>query len=428
MILLLLACKPGYDLDAETIRDARECQECHPAHYQEWSGSMHAYAAEDPVFIAMNERGQRETDGELGDFCIKCHAPIAVREGLTTDGLNVAELPVETKGVTCYYCHSVVDVTDTHNAPLTLADDLVLRGGLGDAVENPAHASTYSPLHDRDDLRSAQLCGACHDIVTPLGVELERTYQEWRSSLYAGEVPGRQQTCGNCHMQGYDGTAADFDGVLFRRVHRHTFAAVDMALTDFPEKEAQAAEIQATLDTTLLSQLEVCQGTGGLNISYILENVAAGHMFPSGAAQDRRVWAEVVAYQGDEVIWSTGVIADDEPLLPSDDPDLWRFGDDLYGADGELVHMFWEAHSLESYLLPPPVPAGTDTHIPRTWVLGELYPTRVTARVRLRAVGLDVIDSLVASGDLDPQYRDRLPILDLGAATAEWSGLIDLCP
>ena len=40
---------------------------------------MHAYAAEDPVFLAMNARGQRETKGALGDFCVKCHAPMAVQ-------------------------------------------------------------------------------------------------------------------------------------------------------------------------------------------------------------------------------------------------------------------------------------------------------------------------------------------------------------
>ena len=43
---------------------------------------MHAYAAEDPVFLAMNQRGQRETNGELGDFCVQCHAPVAVHVGL----------------------------------------------------------------------------------------------------------------------------------------------------------------------------------------------------------------------------------------------------------------------------------------------------------------------------------------------------------
>jgi hypothetical protein len=40
---------------------------------------MHAYAAEDPVFLAMNARGQRETQGALGAFCVNCHAPLAVQ-------------------------------------------------------------------------------------------------------------------------------------------------------------------------------------------------------------------------------------------------------------------------------------------------------------------------------------------------------------
>ena len=29
----------------------------------------------------MNKRGQRETNGALGTFCLKCHAPMAVALG-----------------------------------------------------------------------------------------------------------------------------------------------------------------------------------------------------------------------------------------------------------------------------------------------------------------------------------------------------------
>ena len=32
---------------------------------------MHAYASDDPVFQAMNKRAQRETNGALGDFCVR---------------------------------------------------------------------------------------------------------------------------------------------------------------------------------------------------------------------------------------------------------------------------------------------------------------------------------------------------------------------
>ena len=44
-------------------QDPQTCKECHPKHFDQWSGSMHAYASDDPVFVAMNQRGQRETSG-----------------------------------------------------------------------------------------------------------------------------------------------------------------------------------------------------------------------------------------------------------------------------------------------------------------------------------------------------------------------------
>ena len=66
------------------LQDPQTCNECHPKHYQQWSGSMHAYASDDPVFVAMNKRGQREINGALGTFCVKCHAPMAVELGLTS--------------------------------------------------------------------------------------------------------------------------------------------------------------------------------------------------------------------------------------------------------------------------------------------------------------------------------------------------------
>ena len=54
-ILALLAhaaCGDGpsmtVSLDREQLMDPEECRSCHPTAYQEWSGSMHAYAAEIP--------------------------------------------------------------------------------------------------------------------------------------------------------------------------------------------------------------------------------------------------------------------------------------------------------------------------------------------------------------------------------------------
>src|SRR5689334_3928162 len=86
-------------LTGEQLRDPQTCKDCHQDQFADWAGSMHAYSSKDPVFIAMNKRGQRETNGALGTFCVKCHAPLAVATGATTDGLNLDQLPDSMKGV-----------------------------------------------------------------------------------------------------------------------------------------------------------------------------------------------------------------------------------------------------------------------------------------------------------------------------------------
>ncbi len=166
-------------LDREALLNPDNCQSCHPEHYKQWSASMHACAGDDPVFLAMNRRGQRETGGALGDFCVKCHAPMALQEGLTTDGLNLDELPLHFKGVTYYFCHNVVAVAGTHNNPLVLANDDVMRGGISDPTKNVGHRTAYSALYDWARPESSSLCGRCHDVVTPNGFHLERGFEFW---------------------------------------------------------------------------------------------------------------------------------------------------------------------------------------------------------------------------------------------------------
>jgi hypothetical protein len=411
--------------------DPQTCAGCHPAHYTEWSGSMHAYASEDPIFRAMNARGQRETGGELGDFCVSCHAPLAVREGSTVDGLDLDAVPDNQQGITCFFCHSIDGLDDDHNAQLSLADDNVLRGSIFDPVENTAHTSVYSPYQDRNTPESSAMCGACHDIVTPAGVFLERTFQEWSDSLYAHEEDGRFQTCGRCHMDGRDDVAVEGIAAPERRVHSHAFPGVDLALTDFPERAVQADQVQDSLDTTVRTALEVCVTPQDTVIELTLENVAAGHMWPSGAAHNRRAWVEVVATRDAEVLWSTGVYADDEPIGAFGEGDLARLGDRLLDETGQDVHFSWEGTSYASELLNPPTaaspvePGWTDTHHLVAFRVDGLDPDTITVRVLIRPVGLDKLADLVASGDLDQAIADDMPTLELAGSVRSWSLGVD---
>ena len=314
-------------LTPDELKDPAKCQSCHPDAFDEWSRSMHAYAADDPVFWAMNARGQRETKGKLGEFCVKCHAPVALHEGETKDGTNLDQVPSEHRGVTCWFCHSATSVEGTHNAPIKLASDGVMRASIQDPppVKTTAHQTAYEALLDREQTQAASFCGSCHDIVTTGGAHIERTFEEWQGTVFShGAV---ELTCGECHMTGREGYAAHAPGTFTRRVHDHDFPAVDLALTDFPGQDILRQGVQASLDTSLQSALCVKESPGFSNIQVVLDNVGAGHFWPSGAAQDRRAWLEVTASAKGQVVYQSGVVPKGESPTQINDPDVWILPD-----------------------------------------------------------------------------------------------------
>jgi hypothetical protein len=406
--------------------DPANCQGCHPDHYREWSGSMHAYAAEDPVFLAMNQRGQRETGGALGDFCVKCHAPVALRKGLTRDGLNLPELPPSAKGVTCYFCHSTVAVDGDHGNPLRLGADGRFYGPISDPVPGSPHLLAYSPLLDSSRTESAAACGSCHDIVNQHGAPIERTFQEWQSTVFS--APPRGVSCAGCHMNGRDDVAATGSTVI-RRVHSHAFPAVDLALTPFPERETQRALVQKELEGVLQGSICLDEIAGVVEVA--LDNVGAGHSWPSGATSDRRAWVEVtVEAAGAVLLQSGGALLEGETAAA--DPDLWLMRDCLFDAGGHEVHMFWEAASLVSNAIPGAVAPSTAepssfyrSHVKRIYpASGRLAapPDRVRVAVHLKAIGSEVLADLVASGDLDPAVAAAVPELVVGGGgLLEWT-------
>jgi len=419
----------GTALTLDELRDPASCKTCHPTQYSQWSGSMHAYASEDPVFRAMNQRGQRETAGALGSFCLNCHAPLAVRLGLTTDGSNLDAVPAHLRGVTCFFCHSVTQVTADHNNPLVLGKDGALHGGIADPLATSAHPSAYSTLHDRLAPQAASLCGSCHDVVTPGGVALERTYKEWMGSVFSHVDPARPtqfQTCGQCHMTGTRAPVAAVEGARVRLLHDHSMDGVDVALIDFPNVAAQKQAIAADLSTLLAATLCVKAPTGaGTEVQVTLDNVAAGHGFPSGAAQDRRAFVEVIGYAGGRAAYESGLVQDGQSVTDLTDPDLWLLRDRLLDGQGQPVHMFWQAKTYTASALSASVTndPGDPLYlhsVTRTYVMPGSAVDRVTVRVRLTPIGLDVLADLVKSGDLDPAIAPRMATVDLGSTVLEW--------
>jgi hypothetical protein len=427
-VALLVACSddepppatPTPKLTREQLMDGRVCATCHPDHFREWSGSMHAYAAQDPVFLALNKRMQRETNGKNGNFCVNCHAPVAVRLGLTTDGTNLASLDPKVLGVTCFFCHTgILKAGALNNNPLQLSTDNVMHGGFPDPVPNEGHFAAYDAFTDYKNDASALLCGVCHDIVNPKGTPIERTFREWRGSEIALE---QRKNCGACHMPERIGLAAQAPGVLVRKVHDHSLPGVDVALTPFPEMAAQREAVQKILDASLSASLCVRSDGGNVTIDVTLRTETVGHHFPSGAAQDRRGWVEIEARRGGSVAFTSGRVAD-RVAASGTDPQLFLLHDTHFDETGKETHLFWNTTKVEPHTVPvrrtrnEPDSARELAH---RYVFAGTMPDEVTMHLRLRPVDFDLVEDLVGSGDLDPGVAAAIPTFTLRSGELTW--------
>ncbi|MEO8671358.1 MAG: hypothetical protein ABI411_08600 [Tahibacter sp.] len=239
------ASQPGL---SNILAPSESCRACHRGPsvvdaqtmpYNSWAGSMMANAVRDPVFWAAldvaNHDGATNGAPDVGDFCLRCHAPKAWYDGRvrknglggTVNGSNGCLLQGDYDNVpssvgssnmverdyggeSCHYCHRLMDHGPLgepkylQNANTWLDDgdcdgqgEPCRRGPYTYAEgEGPPHAWNYSTYH-----QSSDICGSCHNVTTPdtsagplrtlrdaAGVDtgvpfpIERTYNEWKQS------------------------------------------------------------------------------------------------------------------------------------------------------------------------------------------------------------------------------------------------------
>lgn len=452
----LVACGGGNPvLSPEELQDPATCMRCHSKHYDQWSGSMHAYASTDPVFVAMNKRGQRETNNQLGTFCVQCHAPMAVALNATNGAdFDPAALTPATNGITCYFCHDVAKVAGDHNDPLVLGLDSTMHGGLQNPVSSPAHDSLYDPLMD-SDTNDSSMCGSCHDVTTvpiaghgPGGVALERTFAEWKTTFFSDPQPMYHLSCGGCHMPSSTDVVADGSGLNVplrpSGFHEHVWPAIDQAVTMFPNAAGMASEVAGILDPsvgivgpaepgTQIPTGGICVDAGnGGEITVRMDALTVGHAWPTGASQDRRAWLEVIAYDASNTpVFSSGVVPDDtDPdAMAAADPTMFTMWDRMYKADGTPAEFMWDVdHEDVTHHLRQPVTYDQNSPLfdhssTQVFLVGGLMGTidHITARVRIRPYPLALLSDLVTSGDLDASVVANVATLGIAGATRTWT-------
>jgi len=207
--------------------------------------------------------------------CNGCHAPLAFLAG-DIPPKRPSEQTRANESVSCDVCHSMTGFAGDvpFNFNFTIAPGDTKQGARLDG-ESPVHKIATNRF-----LHSAELCGTCHNEKDPWGIWVKATHLEWKEGPYskAGIL------CQDCHMPPAAGNNAPGMGVDRPDVRQHLFhGAHDTG------KLNGSAEVRIHPDVRSSSPGEE------IRLTATVVNAKAGHMIPSGSAEERVVWLHIEA-------------------------------------------------------------------------------------------------------------------------------------
>ncbi len=448
MIMVLLACRTAVAAEFDTsnfplfptllnstgdtvastdFEDPEVCRGCHPEIYRQWKGSMHSNAFVDPVFQALWKMGVEETDGAVENLCAGCHTAIGTLAGEVklnreTGRFEVSEIAA--KGVQCDLCHTIkassmhlTPIMEPFNASIIVEPGDVKRGPYKDSV-SPYHETEYSELHTR-----SEFCANCHNVFHPGNLfPIERTYDEWRNSVYA--QAGIQ--CQDCHMVPVElaiETARTMKrqdnpgkpcimGPQREQMFTHEFVGGNFFMTDLLGSAMHAGISRTRLQNAASLALDIPETTPEdrlVRMKVTVRNETAGHNLPTSLTEVRQVWLEVKATaDGDKVLYHSGGVNEEGAI----DPEAVMFNAVGMDKDGHHTVKPWELVRFESFNTIQP--KGSET-VPYAFLVPGYIrgPVKVTATLRYRSYDQAVAKFLL--GDDAP----TIPIVDMVSASGE---------
>jgi hypothetical protein len=208
--------------------------------------------------------------------CNGCHAPLAFLAG-DIPPKRPAEGTRANEGVSCDLCHSITgfegDVPFNFNF---VAEPGEAKQGTRDGVESPGHEIAVSPF-----LGTAEFCGTCHNEKDPWGQWVKATHLEWKESpqAAAGIV------CQDCHMPPAAGNSApDTGGTDHSDVRQHLFHGAH-----------DVGKLSGAVEVRIHARAAAAKPGATVVLAATVVNAKAGHMIPSGSAEERVVWLHVEA-------------------------------------------------------------------------------------------------------------------------------------
>ena len=191
------------------------CAKCHPAVYEEWRASAHAYASISPMFHKFDQKINDLAGGTVGTFCVRCHASVGTTMGEPREMPLWQRAPVSREGVTCITCHRIREEYSRVNGerriepgpifdPMTGANN---QDQLNKVLTDPAKYKVRTNNTDRGmsihtgvfqfpALATSEFCVSCHQVAVYPGIKLEVVWDQYRGS----PAVKKGITCQDCHM------------------------------------------------------------------------------------------------------------------------------------------------------------------------------------------------------------------------------------
>lgn len=416
----------------------KTCGECHQQQYQEWNGSVHSLAFQDPVYQGELNKAVKAVGHDITRQCEGCHSPAGMVTG-EIKGPGLAGLsPMAASGVSCDICHSVSGVTHWQTPSHEPENgSLILTTGV---QERPVKRGPLKPsegcgggFHDCEQTSfhlKADLCASCHQVYHyDSHFPLEATYNEWKHGPYAQ----LDILCQDCHMVDIKTfrEAADTFRKPARGEYRHYFSGVNYLLTYLSAGAAKKAgdqqlvkRLMAQYDMAverLKSSAEVdvepVYRSGGLaELRVRVKNVRAGHNLPTSLTNVRQMWLEVTARdeQG-EVLLSSGAVQGDGSLPE----DARSFNSDGMGKDFHFSVDPWVVTAFSRHDTIPPR-GYKDVFYGLTPPAG-VKQISLEVKLRYRQADQKVAESLLAAVPKDMDLKaiygldtvPQLPIVDM---------------
>jgi hypothetical protein len=438
-----------WEQSAAGFTEPEICAGCRPQQYDEWTGSVHALAFQDPIYQGELNKGFHAAGHEITRQCEGCHSPAGMVTGeIKGPGLKgLGRMALA--GVSCDICHSISGVThdrtpsrEPENGSFILSPgrdtkdgpQLVKRGPAkpSDGCGGGFHECAESPLHGQADL-----CAGCHQVYHHEDhFPLESTYLEWKHGPYAQ----RNIHCQDCHMveTAVFVQAADAFRKPAREEYRHYFSGANYLLYHLAgaaAKKAGDAALAASLAKKEQMAIEKLKAAADLELFPIyrngalaevqvrVKNIRAGHNLPTSLTNVREMWLEVTAKDasGATVIASGGF--DGSGSL---EQGTRMFNSDGMGKDFHFAIDPWIVTAFSRHDTIPP--RGYKDAWFSVSPAAKAGPVAVEARLRYRQADQNVARKLLkavpADIDLEKTYgidsSVTVPVVDMAVKKASF--------